>query len=277
VGHNTRRGYLSGASGFLAVLAGCSGDSRSTTTDTWSGTETSPTTSSFEINRAVPLYTWYNYGDIDQYPSDTYGLGAYATIAVEAPFEMPADGPPVVTYRTELLDGNQVIARNERHESPLPNVDAEPGTTTTVDVPHFVVTTDAPGTGEYTVRCSLRDVVANTNFDRVEETISLVEPFSSDEVRVSEVRIPDTVSTDESFRFRIFFENTTTRASSIISPLSGRRPGGDFRQISDIRVSFPSEGGNIFYQLAGNSFSDPGVYTFRIDELGKTFDVTVER
>lgn len=273
----TRRGYLSGATGLLAVLAGCSGDSGSATTDTWRGTEISPTTSSFEINRAVPLYTWYNYGDIDQYPSDTYGLGGYATVAVEAPFEVPADGPPVVTYRTELLDGDQVIARNELYEAPLAGIDAEPGTTTMIDVPHSVVTTDAPGPGEYTVRCSLRDVVANTNFDQVEETVTLVEPFGPDDVSVSNVRIPDTVSTGESFKFRIFFENMTTRASSLITSLSERRPDGDFRQISDIRVSFPSEGGDVFFQLSENSFADPGAYTFRIDELGTTFDISVKQ
>ena len=274
----TRRAYLSGTVGLLSVAAGCSslsssGETGSTPASTagesglsstaTGGASPAPDTaqSAFGIDRAALVYDYDDAGSIDRYQIESAGLDSTALLATETPLQITAEGTVDVETKTELLDGDTVIASSGDLSSTSVTVeDAEPGTVTTVSIPHSVDTAAAESTGDYTVRCTLRDVARDTDTAQATVPIELVEPLTADEVNLVGFAARDTVTVGEEFLIGLRFENTSDRDSTFNTQLSERRNDEAYRQLLEdgISLTIPSGGTNT-WAAPGVTRDEPGV------------------
>lgn len=242
-------------------------------TPTRAPTETPPPLDPI-VKLANPIYRWTGY--TDAVSNDVSGVGRGATLPVASRFKIWFhDGTLSYDLQVRAFEdgGEQVGYQSYSNQQ-------------STDMTGFnnweaFVTFDTTSwdRGRYEGEFMVRDTILDESSlggasDSIAWTVDVVDPLQDGEAVLADRNIPENVNVDEHFEYSLTFKNTTSRDSSIVSTVSTRVDGGDWRELGRENSYNLPAGEAIEYPFSAR-FSEPGRYEYRLDTVGITWEITV--
>lgn len=250
-----RRDLLAGCAAGTAALAGCSfGEGE---------------TDGPEILRINPVHSWSAYGDVENQVSG-FGRGGFAIVVFRFRARLDEEGRADASGTATVTDADGTVWA-ERDWAVEDEYDSEEFTTIEKAVDFETAEFDL---GEYTAEVTYDDHVSDAAADPARTTFEVNEPLAPEEVRLAEIDSPDAVATGEEFTYSLRFVSGADRDSTFLSGLRVEREGTVWME-SGIALNVPG-GDERTVESNPLAINDSGTYTFTLEALEESFEVTVE-
>lgn len=285
-----RRKYLKLAGLGVGLLSGCAeGGSGSSPTSTLTVTPSpSPAPASSPTSEPTPtptpepqrpeivetslLYRWQSFGDVLDKQVNAVGKGAQAIIGFRHVSEVH-DGTLDVTEQVRVFgpEGNRVGHKSFDDEQLVSGDGPE-------DWEHALnFDTSTWDRGEHDYEVLIRDNISGKLSEGVRGSFRVNKPLGADEISLSNVQAPDTVSVGQDYSFTLILENLSSRDGSLVSTYSAKyKSSSTWYTDSDSKMwaTIPS-GGKYTWKSGTTSFDNTGTVQFRVDEIDETWEVEV--
>lgn len=223
---------------------------------------------------AVNLVTeWVDYGDVVENEIEGEAPGAGIVVGYRYDVEVH-DGLHHITRQCRVYDsdGQRVAfdASEDRQLVEYSGYDSWEGS--------IYFETDGWALGEYEAEVLVRDEVSGKNSNAATGRFAMNSRLRDDEARLVSYDGPETVAPNEEYEYRLTFENRANRDSGIVSPVSTRLDGSDWYVVDEFTFAHTLPAGETRTWESGQvtAASEPGTYGFRIDDIGATWEVTVQ-
>lgn len=224
---------------------------------------------------ANPVYRWTGFGDAIR--NNISGVGQGAKLPVAGRFKIWIhDGTLNYNVQARVSDssGTQIGLESYSNRQ-ITDITGHANWETFLS---FDTTTWDRGTyqGEYIVRDNILDESSlDGSADSIKWTVDIVDPLRDGEAAMADQTIPGSVRAGETFDYSLTFENKTDRDSSIVSSISTRVDGEEWKDSHELKTYNLPAGESVEYSFRGASLSEPGRYEFRLDTVGITWSINV--
>lgn len=289
-----RRRFLTASTtiGATALTAGCTSSSSSSDTTTSSATTTAEPTTTASTTTAEPTPTetttqaarqpellstsllsrWDDFGDVETNTVDAVGTGAIALLGYRYRV-MVHDGTLDITNQMRVFDPDGTrVALDDFNDEQLTDGD---GMQTWENV--FTFDTSDWDLGTYTTEVLVRDNVSGEVSETLEGEFEVNDPLGPDDVELTDVDAPDTVTVGGPYSFTLTFENVSTQDGSLVSTASAKYGSqSSWSSISGGRISSTMAAGSTNTWESGDiTFDYDGVVQYRVDSIDAVWSVEV--